>query len=188
MRTGSRQHFPYCGCPSTLTYFTCLRQHSQPYAALKAALVHPLGVCCRPAHCRRPPESLAGSAVGVARAPAASDAQRSGSPGRGSRTADVDPPDRTIAEFGVELADELGGEQPKLRRPGSRVGDNCQDTVDKSVRRCVRSQVWAHDLHPAAEYRPGRNSQFPAGIGDKAVDRGAERRRVIPTPTPGLLA
>src|SRR5208282_6011139 len=60
-------------------------------------------------------------AVGVARTLAAGYPPAAALPRR-RRAAHLHPPDRSVAEFGVEPPDEHRGEQPDLGRPGGRVG------------------------------------------------------------------
>src|SRR5262245_11093527 len=138
MRRGGRWRVPDCCCPSTPTYFTCLRCQPQPYwppygdrvgvrcahRASATAASRTSGVSLP-----RAPAFAAVLAVGIARAPAAPHPPLARAPPLGSGSAHFHPPHRAVAELGVQLADKLGREEPQLGRPCRRIGDNGQLSV-----------------------------------------------------------
>src|SRR5690349_21565854 len=86
-------------------------------------------------HGRLPPGvgNCQGLSVRIARAFTAGNAPAAALARRG-RAAYLDPPDRSVAELGVEPLDEHRGEQPDLGSPGGRVRGDRQLAVGEAVR------------------------------------------------------
>src|SRR5271165_1814848 len=124
-----------------------------------------------------------GLAVGVAGTLAARHPPAAALPWR-RRTADLDPTDRSVAQFGVEPPDERRGEQPDLGRPGGRVGRHRELAVGEAVGAGVRRQVMADDVRPAAEHRAHRRPLLPAPRVEQAADGADQRLRVFPAGAP----
>src|SRR6185437_7392820 len=121
--------------------------------------------------------------VRIARAFTAGNAPAAALARRG-RAAYLDPPDRAVAELGVEPLDEHRRQQPDLGGPGRRVRRDRQLAVGEAVRLGVRGQVRADDLGPPAEHRAHRGPLLPAVRVEQPADRAGQRLRILPARPP----